>query len=292
MSEFKKYHPTVNLAYFLFAILFTCAHLNPVSLAIAFAAAFSLCGVVKGKNALLKNAATMPFYFILMALINPAFNHQGVTILAYLPSGNPLTYESVCFGLIAAGMVLSVMLFFSSFNEIMTSDKLVYIFGKLIPSLSLVFSMILRTVPKFTHQAKAVSRAQECVGRSTSEGSIVKRIKSGISILSVLITWSMENAIETADSMKSRGFGTSKRTAFSTYSFTKRDKKALFYILFLSAYIIFGSILGVFEFSCFPYIKMAELSAFSLSFYLAELMLLLMPIIIEITEQRKWKYTD
>ena len=290
MNEFRKYHPLVNFSYFFFAVLFTCAHINPISIAIAFVAAFSSCGVLKGRKALYKNAVFMPVLFIAMALINPAFNHQGVTIITYLPSGNPLTAESVYFGLIAAGMVLSVMMFFSCFNEVMTSDKIIYICGRLIPSLSLIFSMVLRAVPKFREQAVTVANSRRGIGKNSSEGNLFKRLKGGISILSILITWSMENAIERADSMKSRGFGASKRTAFSNYNITKRDKYALFWILLLSAYIIAGSLLKVFDFSCFPYIKMPELTPFSITFYIAELVLFSIPILVEITEQIKWKH--
>ena len=39
---------------------------------------------------------------LLAAVVNPAFVHQGVTILTYLPSGNPLTLESILYGLAAA----------------------------------------------------------------------------------------------------------------------------------------------------------------------------------------------
>ncbi|MBR4724132.1 MAG: energy-coupling factor transporter transmembrane protein EcfT [Clostridia bacterium] len=292
MNEFSQYHPSVIFTYFLFAFLFTCAHFNPISLFIAFFSAFVLLALLKGRKALRQNIVLMPMLFLSMAIINPAFNHQGVTILMYLASGNPLTLESVFFGLIAAGMVLSVILFFSCFNEIMTSDKLIYLFGKIIPSLSLIFSMTLRLVPKFREQIKAVSKAQKCIGRSTRDKNLIKRVKSGLSIFSVMITWSIENAIETADSMKSRGFGTSKRTAFSIYSFTKRDKKALFVILLMSAYVILGSMLGIFDFTCFPYVKSAEISLYAISVYLSELFLLLLPAIIEITELRRWKYTS
>ncbi len=286
MSEFSRYHPLVTFVYFLFAILLTCANFNPIFIGISFLSAFTFCAVVKGKKALLKNLVMMPLLFILMTAINPTFNHRGITILAYLPSGNPLTFESICFGFMAAGMLLSVMLWFSCFNEIMTSDKIIYVFGRIIPSLSLIFSMTLRAVPRFSEQFKKVSKAQKCVGRSMTEGTLLERIKSGIAIFSAMITWSMENAIETADSMKARGFGTSKRTAFSIYTFTKRDKTALFPMLLFGAYIISGGALGVFEFSCFPSIKMAGFSLFALSFYTAELLFLSMPVIIEISGQR------
>ena len=286
MSEFSRYHPLVTFVYFLFAILLTCANFNPIFVGISFFSAFTLCAVLKGKKALVKNLLLMPVLLVLMAAINPAFNHRGITIITYLPSGNPLTLESICFGFMAAGMLLSVMLWFSCFNEIMTSDKIIYIFGRIIPSLSLIFSMTLRAVPRFSEQLKKISRAQKCVGRSITEGGLLKRIKSGISIFSVMVTWSMENAIETADSMKARGFGASKRTAFSVYTFTKRDKSALLLMLLLGTYIISGGISGAFEFSCFPYIKIKGFSTLTSSFYAAELLFLFIPVMIEISGQR------
>ena len=289
MSEFSRYHPAVTFLYFLFAILFTCAHFNPVLVGVSFFAALSLSAVLKGRKQLLKNLAVMPFLLCLMAAVNPTFNHRGGTILAYLPSGNPLTSESIWFGFIASAMLLSVILWFSCFNEIMTSDKLIYIFGRIIPSLSLIFSMTLRAVPRFAQQFKRVARAQKCLGRSVTEGGLLKRAKNCISIFSIMITWSMENAIETADSMKARGFGTKRRTAFSIYTFTKRDKTALLFMLLLGAYTVAGGISGAFEFSCFPYLKMEGLSAFTAQYYAAELCFLAIPIIIEITERRKWK---
>ncbi len=66
---------------------------------------------------------------------NPAFNHEGATILAYLPSGNPLTLEFIVYGLSAAVMMASVILWFSCYNAVMTSDKFVYLFGRVIPAL-------------------------------------------------------------------------------------------------------------------------------------------------------------
>ena len=109
----------------------------------------------------------------------------------------------------------------------MTSDKFVYLFGRVIPALSLVLSMTLRFVPKFKAQIQVVSEAQRCVGRDVSNGSVLQRLRNGITILSIMVTWALENAIETADSMKSRGYGLPGRTAFSIYRFDSRDKAAL-----------------------------------------------------------------
>lgn len=73
--------------------------------------------------------------------MNLAFNHQGATILAYLPSGNPLTLESIAYGFAAAAMLAAVVLWFSCWNTVMTSDKLMHLFGRVVPALSLLLSM-------------------------------------------------------------------------------------------------------------------------------------------------------
>ena len=186
---------------------------------------------------------TLPL-MIFVALINPMFNHYGVTILFYLYNGNAVTLESMLYGLAMAAMLCSVILWFRSFNAVMTSDKLVYLFGRLIPSLSLILSMCMRFIPRFQKRTKVISNGQKCIGRDFSNGSFAKKIRNGITILSILVTWSLENAIQTADSMKSRGYGLKGRTAFSIYRLDKRDKKALFTMAGLAIIFLAGCMKG------------------------------------------------
>ena len=218
---------------------------------------------------------------VAMALINPAFNHDGVTVIEYLPNGNPLTLESIVYGICTAIMIVSVICHFSCYNEVMTSDKFIYLFGKIIPAMSLIISMTLRFVPKFMSQFKVVINAQKCMGRDVSRGNIIKRTKNGLNVLSVMLTWSLENAIETADSMKARGYGIPGRTAFSIFTFDKRDKKALICILFLGGYTLAGSLMGGMYFRFFPSVKAEEVSLFGISVFTAYLLLCVCPVIIE-----------
>ena len=289
MCEFKTYHPIVNFTYFVFVIGFSCFFMHPIALCISLVSGFTYSVMLKGKKAIKTNLIYMIPMLLAMALINPAFNHEGVTIIEYLPSGNPLTLESIIYGICAATMIVSVICHFSCYNEIMTSDKFIYLFGKIIPAMSLIISMTLRFVPRFASQLKVVTNAQKCMGRDVSNGSIIKRAKSGLNILSIITTWSLENAIETADSMKSRGYGMPGRTAFSIFTFDKRDKKALICILVLGIYTFVGNLMGGMYFNFFPSMKMADVSFFSISVFVAYLMLCTSPIIIEIWEVRKWK---
>ncbi len=289
MREFKTYHPIVNFIYFLFVIGFSCFFMHPVCLGISLASGFAYSVMLKGKKAIKVNIFYMLPMFLMMALINPLFNHEGATILAYFPSGNPLTLESIMYGLCAAAMLASVICHFSSFNEVMTSDKFIYLFGKIIPGLSLIFSMTLRFVPKFSAQLKVVTRVQRTMGRDASRGSLIRRAKNGLSILSCMITWALEEAIDTADSMKARGYGLPGRTAFSIFTFDERDRKVLISILLLGTYTLCGSVQGGMRFQYFPSIQGEALSPFGISLFLSYLFLCICPVIIEFWEVRRWK---
>lgn len=186
-------------------------------------------------------------------------------------------------------MLVAVLLWFTCYNVIMTSDKFIYLFGRIIPALSLILSMVLRFVPKFREQIKAISNAQRCVGRDVSNGSIIQRAKHGITILSIMVTWALENSIETADSMKARGYGLPGRTAFSIYRFDKRDKKALLVIGGLGLYVIVGALFGGVYFRYFPTMKGVEVSIYSISVFLAYFAMSISPVAIELWEDRKWK---
>lgn len=289
MNEFKTYHPVVNFIYFVFVIGLSMFLMHPVCLCVSFFSAFMYLVLIKGSKGIKMNFLYMLPMIIVAILMNLLFNHRGITILGYMPSGNPVTLESVMYGAGAAIMIVSVICWFSYYNEVMTSDKFIYLFGRVIPSVSLILSMTLRFVPKFTSQFKVVSDAQRCIGRDMSKGSVIKRVKIGLNILSIMTTWSLENAVETADSMKSRGYGIEGRTAFSIFSFTKRDKKALFCILFLGIYTLIGNFVGAAHFAYFPSIKSAPISFYNVSVFIAYFMLCICPVIMELWEVRKWK---
>lgn len=289
MNEFKTYHPIVNFLYFLFVIGFSMFFMHPLCLAVSWACALSYSVMLRGKSALRGNLLYMLPLMAITALINPAFNHEGSTILAYLPSGNPLTLESVLYGLCAAAMLVSVLCWFSCYNEILTSDKLLWLFGRIAPALSLLFSMTLRFIPEFAARFRETAHAQKCLGCDAASGNVIKRAKSALKLLSAVTTRSLENAIETADSMKARGYGLPGRTAFSVFILDKRDKRALAVILFLGGYVLAGAIGGSTHFRFFPKVQGAAPSLFNLSVFTAYLFLCMLPIIIEIREVKKWK---
>ena len=222
-DAFSRCHPLVNFLYFALVLLGAMLLQHPVCQAISLIGAIACFCTLGGE----KPGGFRLWYalalFAVTAAVNPAFSHEGRTILRYLPSGNPLTLESILYG-IGAGLTLcTALVWFSCYTRIMTSDKFVYLFGRIVPALSLVLSMTLRFVPRFSAQARRVSRAQAAVGNDMHTGSPVHRVKCALMVFSILVTWSLENAVDTADSMRARGYGTAKRTSFQIYRMKTLD---------------------------------------------------------------------
>jgi energy-coupling factor transport system permease protein len=283
------YHPTVAMLFFVLVIGSTMFIQHPVLLAMSFLGSLSYSIYLNGRKAIRFNLMYMMPLLLIAMLLNPAFSHQGVTILTYLPSGNPLTLESIVYGVHAAFMLITVITWFSGFNKVMTSDKFVYLFGRIIPAMSLVLSMALRFVPRFTAQIKIIANAQRCVGRDVSNGGVLQRAKHGIKILSMLVTWSLENAIDTADSMKSRGYGLPKRSAFSIFRFDKRDRWAMLFLLIAGGLLISGSLTSQLLFWYYPVLTSAPLTVFQVIVFISYLALSLMPMLLNLKVDLTWR---
>lgn len=289
-DSFSGYHPVVNLLYFGLVIGFSMFFMHPVCLAVSLICAVCYHVSLNGGRAFRSQLVFALPVMLMTALVNLLFNHRGVTILAYLPGGNPLTLESVLYGVAAAVMLWAVVTWFGCYSAVMTSDKFLYLFGRAIPAMSLVISMALRFVPKFKSQLHAVSQAQQCVGRSVSEGPLRQRLRNAVTMLSILLTWSLENAIETADSMKSRGYGLPGRTAFSIYRFDARDRAAMVWLVSCGFFILCGWTSGGLAWQFFPAMKANAVTPMTLCFFGAYLTLCLTPLILNGKEALVWRH--
>ena len=289
VDRFSKYHPLVNFLYFTLVIGFSMALNHPLAQGISLICACLYAVQAEGKKAVLFTLKWCLPIMLLTAFMNPAFSHEGITILLYFPTGNPLTLESILYGLSSGVMIATVMLWFLNFNRVITSHKFIYLFGRIIPAMSLVLSMTLRFIPKFKAQMDSVVDAQRSIGRDISQGSLWYRTKIAITVLSIMVTWSLENAIETADSMKSRGYGLKGRTAFSIYRFDDRDKLALLYLGFCGFCLLTGSMVNAFGFLYFPRLRYVGINTVTLAFEFVYFSLCIMPVVLNYLEERKWK---
>lgn len=222
-NAFYGIHPAVGFCWFAAVLVLTMLYMHPVLLAVSLIASASYMCMLRGIRKFLKTLCVLIPLLILISLFNALFNHAGVTALWYMPNGNAVTYEALVYGFFASLMFAAVILWFGCFNEIMTSDKLLYLFSRLSPSLSLLLSMSLRLVPRFAEKLRGIASARAQIGMGTSDGSMKHRISCGMKVLSVCLGWALDGSVTTANSMKSRGYGSAKRTSFSIYRFDARD---------------------------------------------------------------------
>ncbi len=287
-DTFSGYHPAVNFLYFVLVIGFSMFLMHPVCLALSLIGALAYAIRLSGRRAVRLSLYGLLPFLVFTAVLNPVFNHEGATILTYLPDGNPLTLEAILYGIAAATMMVTVILWFSCYSRVMTSDKFIFLFGRVIPALSLIFSMILRFVPRFFTHLRTVSDAQRGLGRRRCCPKFIRRMKDCIVILSVMLTWALEQAVTTADSMKSRGYGLRGRTAFSIFRFDRRDAGMLIFLLLAGMVVVGCTISGDLSWQYYPVFRGQLLAPLSLIAYAIYSALCLSPVVLDWREEQKW----
>lgn len=221
-DAFSQYHPLTNFLFFVGAIGFCVVFQHPAYLAVGIGGAAVYYLLLHGRVGLHRLMGMLPV-FLVMSGLNPLFNHYGSRAL-FTVFGKPYTLEALYYGMALGAMFVGMLLWFGCYSAVLTSDKFVCLFGSLIPSLSLLLVMILRMIPNLTRRAGEIAAARKCIGKGLGEGATNReKISGGLKQLSALTDWALEGSILTADSMRSRGYGSAKRTSFQIYHLCWRD---------------------------------------------------------------------
>lgn len=217
-----RIHPAVCFGFFLAAIIMSAAISHPAYLGASFIGALLLNLSLTGGKVWKKSALFLPFS-LLIAAVNPLFNSLGETVL-FTCWGKPYTLEALLYGIVLGGMLLSMLLWFSAYNTVMTGDKFSFLFGTLSPSLSLLLVTVFRMIPNLSGKLRQILAARKCIGMGAGENASGKeKLAGGVTAISALTSWAFEGGVVTADAMNSRGYGTGRRSCFHTYRFTAAD---------------------------------------------------------------------
>ena len=270
----KNLHPFVLFAYFFYVIFIAVFTFNPLFLLPALLGAILLLITIDGIK-IVKVLIAYIIVFIIIALSNPLFSHNGATVLFFI-NDNRITFESLMYGITTALMIVSMLVWFNCFNKVFDSEKIMYLLGRFFPKLALVFSMVLTFVPRMIKEFKNINKAQKSIEHS--------RLKRYIGAFSAVITRSMENSIITSDSMNARGYMLKGRTFFHRYSFTVTD--AVYFAVLTSLLIL--SLIGKTEVTYYPLIRM-NLSALNYVSLISYFIMAILPFVLEVKEALKWK---
>lgn len=285
-DRFAAYHPVINFTFFIGALVFGMVLMHPGFLACSLILSVVYYLTVQGRKGW-KFVVGMWSLLAVLTLMNPVFNTQGEHVLFTYFGGRPYTAEALLYGMALAAMMVSVLMWFASYNAVMTSDKFLYLFGRLAPSVTLILTMVLRLVPSYKDKVAQMNGARRCIGKGADTGTSQERIQHGIVLLSTLTSWALEGGVITADSMRSRGYGCGRRTTFSLYRFEQKDKLLLSAMAVLTAEIIVCAINGGAAAAYTPKLQIAKTPC-TIAGLLAYALFLAIPSVVNIWEELRW----
>ena len=287
MDAFSKRHPLVNFIFFLGAIGFGMMIQHPAYLAAGFFSSILYYLRLNGRKGF-KMLSWLAGFFLIMTAVNPLFNIHGATVLFSL-WGRPYTLEAVAYGAAIACNLVVALIWFGCYNAVLTSDKFTCLFGNLIPALSLLLVMVLRLIPNLMRKARQFLGARKCIGMGGTENAPKKdQVMDGMTILSALTDWALEGSVVTGDAMRSRGYGTAKRSSFMVYRMTGLDISLLAVQLVLAAMVAAAVATGGTAATFTPDFYIAPVAGIHIPGFLACWVYLLIPMILHIKETIQW----
>lgn len=286
--RFDSYHPFIELLFFLVVILSTAVWNHPVFLGISYLIAFVYSVSLRGKGGVVFGLVLIPLIVAWTGLF--AYNvHFGITNLGHTVIGNQITLESIVYGCVVGFKLAAILMWLSCMLVIFTTDKVVYLFGRVSPKLALFLAIIFRAGPVVGEQASALEQAQRGVGRGLRQGNILQRLRALVRQTSMLITWAIEHFADTADSMQSRGSSLRGRSAYSLYRFDNRDRSLVLFMVLLLVVLVAGMALDQTHILYSPAIVWNYVTVLSYLFYVAYGAFCLIPFVVDRWGERSFR---
>ena len=227
-----RFHPAVALAYVGLLVLVALLFSHPLrlaALAVVVGAGLAATGALRswwGSLKLLWPAA------LLIVVLNPLVVREGATVLWHGPRLPLLGHvgvslEALVFGLV---MVLRLLLLTGAFfiyQRLVEPDDLLALVGRTLPRAGVMLALATRLVPTTAATYREVGLAQAARGVDFRGGGRMARLKHHLLLIKGLLLSSLERALDLAEAMQARAFGSGPRTAFVTHIWRPRDTAAL-----------------------------------------------------------------
>lgn len=247
---FDMFHPAVLATYWAVVILFAMVVKQPVFVLLTFASLLSFMIVVCGKSSLHMLFFASPVVLVL-AVLNPIFVCEGQTFL-FSVFGRSIFLEPAIYGLFQALVLLNVIMAFYCASCVLQTGKLFALFGRRLPTLTVVFSMVVRFMNAFVRQGKQLAKTMQAC---TSVGKI-KPTKLVSRTSTALLGQGLEDGRILADVMCSRAWACGMpRTTYVRFTFCLLDALALVVLLLLAALSAASVVLWCANFAYYPSIS-------------------------------------
>ncbi len=285
----ELFHPAVAMLYCGVALVLAMASMQPVYLVITFLGQMAW-SVALGRGggaagSVLGRLAWQAPVVLVLAVANPIFVSMGSTALLRVGTWT-LYLESLVYGLCQGLMLCNGLVAFSNVSEILTSDKVMELLARRLPTVALMISMTMRLIPRYTRRGGEVMDVAAACTCSGAAGGRSGRLKGALRISTVLMGWGMEDSLETADSMAARGWVTgASRTVYSRRRFRREDLLATVVLGFVGGAALVCECLAASQMRFYP--RIAGLAPWFT--YVPYVLFFAAPLAIAVCEELEWK---
>lgn len=225
VAAFTMSHPAVPALYMMLTLGLTMFSMQPVLITLSLAGGLAYGFATRGAARTLGALRWQLPVILIIALVNPLFSASGSTELFRI--GMRAVYlESMVYGLCMGGLFVASVLWFEAAASMLEYDKVLALLGNTAPVIALMVSMCMRLIPQFLRRGRTVLAVQDAIdvpGRAPADP-----VRSRLRASSVLMGWGMEDSLERADAMRSRGWGAvPRRTTYARYQLGRSDVVAL-----------------------------------------------------------------
>lgn len=283
-NVFSTYHPAVSFAYLIVAVVFTMAAMHPVYVCLSFLGAFGCSCVTRGCAKTVRSLAWIVPLWAIVAVANLLLSGSGMTELFSIGSFS-FYAESLVYGACSGGMLASVFLWFSSYSACMDSDNSLALLGNVAPVIALMVTQVLRLVPQFLTRGQASLAVQKAATAARPRNKR-EQAEGRMRIVSILMSWGMEDGLDRSDAMRARGYDCGvRRTTYKRYRFARQDALVIVAVALLAAANAFLAYVACSQFRFYP--TTSTLVAWW--GYLPYLVLMVLPVVLQVKEWLLWR---
>ncbi|MEO2078379.1 MAG: energy-coupling factor transporter transmembrane component T [Bacillus sp. (in: firmicutes)] len=287
-GRFERFHPLVSFLFYVGAVTLLIIMFHPIFLVTGLLVVFIINYIHDQLKGIRRWYIFIICTFLLMIITNPLFNERGRHLLFEIKQ-HRVTLEAVLYGGMNAMSIIGIIVSFISYNIIMTPNKLLFLFSKIMPQFAVLLMLTLRFIPLMRRRMEEISIVQKSKGLSVAHGKWNTRLKTGMLYVQTLLTYSLEEAIQTADSMNARGYGKANRSTYEYFKWKKSDFLSILYLVVLFAFILIGRFSGYGVLTIYPIMEAWQFSGVDIITFVCYLMFLSFPIIVEVGGMFRWR---
>ena len=284
----RSLHPFVMMLYYAGGIAFGMLLFHPVILLSGWAACLIVNWHLDGGQAWRRWSVPMLSILLFLMIVNPLISHRGRTVWFYLGDMS-ITVESVVYGITMAFSLLGLLTLFVSYRIVLTEHKFLYLFARISPKRALLTMMAAGMVPRLRRRLSELMLVQKTRGVTVAEGTIAARARGGVRLLASLLSWTLEDSLQTADSMQARGYGTGPRSSYPAFAFRVRDKWTAAGLLAAAGAVFALWWSGHGFLQIYPRLAPIALGRGDVGALMAYLLFLLLPLVWEWRDRRAWQ---